>query len=111
MAWTNPTNEFCQPRVKGQVYIVHRARYCSRCGIKLVSLGEPVRSKLGTVICQCAARLNTGGLALTEEKHFVRLDDPEGIEQCLRAAVKYEDYELAADLRDLIINTEDSEIK
>jgi len=108
---TNPSNDVSQPRIKGQVYIVVYTRHCSWCRTGLVSLGEPVRSNMGTVRCQCNSILHTGGLCLTEENHFVRLDDPKGIKECLRLAVKNEDYELAVVLRDLIYNTEDSTIK
>jgi hypothetical protein len=91
----NPDDK-CQFRRKGSVYMVNAISYCVMCMKTLVNIGQ--RSHHKGVMCKCGMLMDTQGLMWTPKDEFVLLDQKE---QALAEAVKREDYEFAAKLRDL----------
>ena len=66
------------------------------CMKTLINIGQ--RSNHKGVVCKCGMLMDTGGFMWTPKDEFVLLDQKE---QALAEAVKREDYEFAAKLRDL----------
>jgi len=62
----------------------------------LINIGQ--RSNNQAVMCKCGMMLDTKGLMWTPQDEFVLLSDKQ---EALDKAVKEEDYEFAAKLRDL----------
>jgi hypothetical protein len=105
IALTNSTNEFSQPRVKGKMYIVVNLMYCQKCGEQMISLGY--KSQWPSIVCKCDNLQNNDGLHYTLSSHFAKADD---FDQEIEEAVKEENYELAALLRDLKITNENRKL-
>jgi len=96
IALSNAPDDRCQFRMKGSVYMVNSLSYCVMCMKTLINIGQ--RSNHQAVMCKCGMMLDTKGLMWTPEDEFVLLDQKD---QALQRAVKDEDYEFAAKLRDL----------
>jgi hypothetical protein len=91
----NPDDK-CQFRRKGSVYMVNAISYCVMCMKTLVNIGQ--RSHHKGVMCKCGMLMDTQGLMWTPKDEFILLADRQ---VALDEAVKREDYEFAAKLRDL----------
>lgn len=101
VALTNPSSEHSQPRIKGKMYIVVNLMYCQKCGEQMISLG--LKSKNSLVHCTCNHLQNNDGFHFTLSKHFAKVDE---FDQEIEEAIKDEEYEIAALLRDLKIANE-----
>lgn len=99
IALTDPLNNQCQPRVKGNSYIVNSVLFCSKCGTQKINIGSPARGKTGTLKCNCGNKQDHEGLAWTNSEHFAR---PKDLDIEIAIAVKQENYELAADLHKIL---------
>lgn len=96
IALSDAPNDSCQFRRKGSVYMVNATTYCVMCMKNLINIGQ--RSNHKGVVCKCGMLMDTQGLMWTPEDEFVLLDLKD---QALQKAIKEEDYEFAAKLRDL----------
>jgi len=96
IALSNAPDDRCQFRMKGSVYMVNSLSYCVMCMKTLINIGQ--RSNNQAVMCKCGMMLDTKGLMWTPQDEFVLLSDKQ---EALDKAVKEEDYEFAAKLRDL----------
>lgn len=96
IALSDAPDNNCQFRRKGSVYMVNSLSYCVMCMKTLINIGQ--RSHHNGVMCKCGMMMETKGLMWTPADEFVLLDQKE---QALADAVKREDYEFAAKLRDL----------
>jgi hypothetical protein len=96
IALSDNPDDSCQFRRKGSVYMVNAMSYCVMCMKSLVNIGQ--RSHHKGVKCKCGMLMDTGGLMWTPKDEFVLLADRQ---VALDEAVKREDYEFAAKLRDL----------
>ena len=98
IALTNPANDCCQQRIKGQKYIVKDIMYCSKCGKQSIHIGGKVITE--TVLnlsCKCGNSQTIPHHGWTNSKYFIKVDD---LEQTLMEAEINEDYELCVLLRD-----------
>ena len=98
VALTNPKSEKCQPRIKGEVYVVNDIKYCSVCGVQCINIGHFQMSSSGRLLCGCGHADDNRGLAWTGSMFFAKVDE---CEDALELAIENEDYELASILRDL----------
>lgn len=100
IALTNPKNNRCQPRVKGNKYIVKDTLYCSKCGQQRINLGEKTGDWLSnTLICtECKTKQHTENLYWTKSSLFIK---PQELQATLEQALKEENFELACTLRDI----------
>lgn len=96
IALSDSPDDTCQFRRKGSVYMVNAMSYCVMCMKSLVNIGQ--RSNHKGVMCKCGMLMDTQGLMWTPKDEFVLLADRQS---ALDEAVKREDYEFAAKLRDL----------
>ena len=99
IALTDPFNEFSQPRKKGQIYTVKAVAYCPKCGAQKVNIGHASIYKM--IECGCGCVTETNGLRWTNSFHFAPID-----EATLQSAIEQENYELAAILRDYMVEIE-----
>lgn len=99
VALSDQKNALCQPRKRGQMYVVQDVSYCAGCGAQRVNAGYPPASKNGFVECTCGVVQHNRGLAWTNSRHFAR---PCDLEELLADAVECERYEQAAVIRDII---------
>jgi len=99
VALTDPENEECQPRKKGHVYTVFDVAYCPKCGVQEINIGPHTNSAY--TLCDCGGRHDTRGLFWTHSCLFAPID-----EATMQSAIEEENYELAAILRDLMIELE-----
>lgn len=93
IALTNPSGVNCQPRVKGQPYVVEAIMYCKGCGLQTINIGP--KSESTYVTCTCGSEQVPDGLYWTASKHFAR---PQELEAEIEKAVEAEDYETAQEL-------------
>ncbi len=96
IALTNPRDESCQSRVKGNIYKVLELKYCSKCGIQSIHIGgktKIVTSNIGN--CGICGVEYTQLMSFTRSELFSKVD-----EDSLQEAVSEEEYELAAIIRD-----------
>ncbi len=96
IALTDNPNDSCQFRRKGSVYMVNATTFCVMCMKGLINIGQ--RSRHQAVMCKCGTLMDSNGLMWTPKDEFVLLADRQ---VALDEAVKREDYEFAAKLRDL----------
>jgi hypothetical protein len=96
IALTNNPDDSCQFRRSGSVYMVNAMSYCVMCMTTLVNIGQ--RSNHSGVKCKCGMLMGTEGLMWTPSGEFVLFADRQ---EALDKAVKEENYELAAKLRDV----------
>lgn len=96
IALSDNPDDTCQFRRKGSVYMVNAISYCVMCMKSLINIGQ--RSNHNGVMCKCGMLMDTQGLMWTPKDEFVLLADKQ---EALDKAVKEEDYEFAAKLRDL----------
>jgi len=96
IALSDNPDDSCQFRLKGSVYMVNATSYCVMCMKTLINIGQ--RSQHTGVKCKCGMLMHTNGLMWTPEDEFVLLADKQ---EALQDAIKREDYEFAAKLRDL----------
>lgn len=94
IALTNPKNERCQSRVKGNLYIVQAVSYCSGCGKQRINIGQRTSSS-SDVKCNCGTCQPSNGLFWTATRHFALLK-----EQTLEQLIESEEFELACVVRD-----------
>ncbi len=99
IALTNPENNRCQPRVKGNKYTVEHLLYCPMCGTQKINIGESTPKEFSDIhTCICGHDHKTGNrLRYTRSQHFCKADE---IKTALEEAIASEDYEFAAKLRD-----------
>lgn len=96
IALTDPENQDCQQRVKGQVYSVLSVMYCQKCGIQSVYIGGKSQAFTEDIVkCYCGSEQPALGKSWTDSNLFVKVD-----EQSMQEAVDREEYELAAVIRD-----------
>lgn len=88
------------PREKGKTYVIKDVCYCSKCGQQNVNVGYKWRSA-DLMNCDCGNSQNDYGLGWSESFNFIR---PSELKQKIAEAVEQENYEEAAELRDLILN-------
>lgn len=105
IALTNPEDNCCQPRIKGNIYVVEAILYCHKCGKQSINIGEKATLEEfihpDHVECECGAiTIDDGKLFYTDSELFAKVDD---LEEELEEAVHNEDYELASILRDIKI--------
>jgi protein-arginine kinase activator protein McsA len=96
IALSDSPDDSCQFRMKGSVYMVNSITYCVMCMKTLINIGQ--RSQHNGVVCKCGMLMDTGGFMWTPKDEFVLLEDKQN---AIDKAVKEEDYEFAAKLRDL----------
>jgi hypothetical protein len=96
IALSDNPDDSCQFRRRGSVYMVNAMSYCVMCMTSLVNIGQ--RSNHKGVKCKCGMLMDTQGLMWTPKDEFVLLADRQ---VALDEAVKREDYEFAAKLRDI----------
>ncbi len=99
---SDPTQLYEQPRRKGSRYFVQEVMFCAGCGAQWINLGYKVELNGGPLNCECAPCKNVQsarGLYWTHRVHFAR---PSELSILEAEAVNREDYEAAADLRDII---------
>lgn len=97
IALNDSPNEFCQFRVKGNIYTVLDTHYCSKCGIQSINIGTQLSGDF-TACYDCKHAYDSENKKWTISRLFVKVDD---IEELLTEAISNEDYELASTLRDL----------
>lgn len=94
VALTNPENEECQPRVRGEVYKVLKLLYCSSCGCQAIHIGgkaKPVSCVLNDLIqCECGSKQPHNGFDFTDSIYFVRLEE---ISDAIAHFAEKEEYE------------------
>ena len=98
VALTNPLNNLCQNRVKGTVYTVLDTKYCSKCGVQSINIGEISTYKNSE--CSCGNISLSEGRYWTDSFHFANVDN---IKDALSESIKTENYELSSLLRDINI--------
>lgn len=96
IALSDAPNDSCQFRRKASVYMINEITYCPICDKRLINIGQ--KSKHNAVKCKCDMMMHSQGLMWTPEDEFILLSDKQ---EALDKAVKEEDYEFAAKLRDL----------
>ncbi len=100
IALTNPLDQYCQPRKKGNKYIINGLLYCCKCGHQMINIGKKINRTImnDTIECFCGNTQNADGNFWTSNKHFIKADN---IDQAIEQCVEVEDYEFASVLRDL----------
>jgi protein-arginine kinase activator protein McsA len=98
IALNNPPDNNCQPRVKGNTYIVEAIMYCSGCGEQQINIGSS--SSKNNMKCTCGEVVLNKGLKWTHSYLFTKIND---LDIAIEEAVENEDYEMAVILRDLKI--------
>lgn len=73
VALTNPSNNNCQPRVKGNIYTVKVVMYCSVCGKQLINVSG--KSEGDVTSCACGNEINDGGYWISESGLFALVQD------------------------------------
>lgn len=104
VALTNPSDEYCQQRIKGKIYTVLDVSYCCKCGLQSINIttddSHPYGLKwAGIVKCDCGSRRPDNNKPWTDSHNFAPLDN---LEQTLAEKAESEDYETCALLRDII---------
>lgn len=103
VALDSAPNYNCQPRKKGNIYIVEDVIYCYKCGVQSINTGYFLDlSKLSNYItCTCGTEKQCNGKHWTLSDRFAPLTDTS-----LQQAVEEENYELAVIIRDALHKTE-----
>lgn len=105
IALSNPPELRTQPRQKGNVYFVEAILYCSDCGSQMINIGPKVDDGVTEVNCaSCNTEQNNRGLMWTISSQFRKADE-EGIQAAIEECLENEDYEGAAILRDVELET------
>jgi hypothetical protein len=94
IALSNSSNELSQQRIKGSIYTVTKLSWCVNCGISLINIdNKPAVRETGE--CDCGSTQSTGGSAWTIASEFALITH-----ETLRLLAEFEEYELAAIVRD-----------
>lgn len=99
------TSKECKinPRVKGKTYTVIASTSCPKCNNELVCIKEGNKDDVFKQVCSgCESAEIRSNMLWTDAKHFAHTE--ESLEVQLELAVKEENYELAAILRDKILS-------
>ena len=94
---SNTTNSNSQLRIEGKKYIVMDAMYCPTCGAQCINIGGV--AKYRQVKCGCGDVQDSRGKSWTNSTEFSKVNH---IEKEMLDAVKIENYEEAAVLRDIM---------
>lgn len=96
------SGELYQERKKGKIYFVKDILFCNKCGTQCVNIGTniPPDNCSHSINCKCGNRNPGGNLMWTNSEHFTKAENRE---LALESAIKNEDYEFAAQLRDMKI--------
>jgi len=94
---SNTASNNSQVRVEGKKYIVLDIMYCQNCGVQAINIGGV--AKFRNVKCECEDIQDSRGKSWTNSTNFSKVNN---IENEMLYAVKIEDYEVAASLRDVI---------
>jgi hypothetical protein len=88
------------PRQKGKVYTITAVLFCSACGKQFLNFGKKADESFEAhgVCTSCGDRIETKGLIWTSAKHYAEVKD---IDAMIQKALDQENYELAAELRDV----------
>ena len=94
---SNTANTKSQLRFEGKKYIVLDVMYCPKCGLQCINIGGV--AKYRQVKCECGDIQDSRGKSWTNSSNFSEVNH---IEKEMLDAVKIENYEEAAFLRDII---------
>ena len=98
VALTNPMNNLCQPRIKGNVYIVLDVSYCSKCGVQSINITTNYTHH-GEVLCGCGNNCPSQGKFWTDSILFAPLDN---LEATIAELAEKEEYEVCAMLQKIL---------
>tara|TARA_R110000868_G_scaffold30521_1_gene112786 strand:+ start:283 stop:606 length:324 start_codon:yes stop_codon:yes gene_type:complete len=96
VALTSPQDSGGQPRIKGKIYEVLDVSYCCKCGSQRINISGNTHECF--IDCRCGSTQRNNGLWWTHSDYFAPLT-----ELSLEAAIEAEEYELAAIIRDELI--------
>jgi hypothetical protein len=99
---TNAYDELSQPRIKGNLYLVKDILYCIKCGEQSINVGPKLNLDifLDYTDCKCGVdNLPCFGLHWTDSVNFIR---PEHLEGLMLEKANEEDYESAAEIKEMI---------
>ena len=99
IALTNPKTRVCQPRIKGETYVVDQISYCNKCGDQRINIGISKVTESNLIICNCGSEQFNEGLAWTNSKHFANLKE---LNTILKKLENAEEYEICANVRDIM---------
>lgn len=96
---SSPNCFLYQPLIKGKIYIVEDVLYCSACGSQKVNFGYYIdKTKVSNQLeCTCGNGINNNNKHWSNSNKLSPLS-----ETSLQHAVKEENYELAAIIRDAL---------
>lgn len=97
---TNRPSGRHQPRVKGKLYIVLGVNYCNKCGYQDINISGLHNGEISDKIdCNCGNSHDNFGLWWTDSRRFIR---PEHLEGLMLEKANEEDYESAAELKEML---------
>lgn len=99
IALVTNTEDGCQHKYKGKLYKVLFVRYCGGCGEQLINIGGYSNGNSGYLTHCCGFRQASNNIPFTNSTLFIR---PEHLEDLMIERVNEENYEGAAEIKEMI---------
>ncbi len=99
IALTNPLDNLCQQRIKGNIYKVTSIIYCPVDGSQSINIDNQILAehKSNMTKCDCGQEHANYGLQFTYSHHFISLT-----EDSIELLSEQEEYELCSIIRDYL---------